>query len=181
MSVLPRFYTGLGKLRIGHRLERPTGPSSTPTTWPYRFPEVDEALAHVTARCRQLRELDVLRYGRLLFSDVSLTIIARNCRNLPKLTCLAEVSDVGLVALAQGCKQLEYLKISYWDRALEFTHEGVMAVARCCNLLKALELPPSSTVEDPALVALGQYCPQLRSLSAPGWDRITDAAVAALV
>ena len=103
MSVLPRFYTGLGKLRIGHRLERPTGPSSTPTTWPYRFPEVDEALAHVTVRCRQLRELDVLRDGRLLFSDVSLTIVARNCRNLQKLTCSADVSDVGLAALAQGC------------------------------------------------------------------------------
>ena len=182
MSVLPRFYTGLGKLRIGQRLKtRPASSSSTPTTWPYRFPEVDETVAHLTSRCRQLRELDARLDGRLLFSDVSLTIIARNCRNLQKLTCSADVSDVGLAALAQGCKQLEHLKIGCWIRAPEFTHEGVMAVARGCNLLKELELPSSSTVGDPALVALGQYCPQLRSLSAPGWDRITDAAVAALV
>ena len=185
MSVLPRFYTGLGKLRIGHHLrDLPYRPPSTPTTWPYRFPETDEVVAHLTSMCRQLRELDVLRYGRLLFSDVSLTIVARNCRNLQKLTCSADVSDVGLAALAQGCKQLEHLKIGYW-KALEFTHEGVMAVARGCNLLKELELPPSSTVGDPALVALGQYCPLLRSLSSSGaglgWTSITDAAVAALV
>ena len=60
-----------------------------------------------------------------------------------------------------------------------------MAVARGCNLLKELELPSSTTVEDPALVALGQYCPLLRSLSSSGaglgWTSITNAAVAALV
>ena len=55
-----------------------------------------------------------------------------------------------------------------------------MAVARSCRLLKTLCLPSAGKVEDPALLALGQYCPLLRSLSFHG-SGITDAAVAALV
>ena len=65
MSVLPRFYTGLGKLHIGLLPRRDTDTGS-----PYRryrrfpkvdlrFPALDEALKHLTLRCTQLRELDV--------------------------------------------------------------------------------------------------------------------------
>ena len=57
MSVLPRFYTGLHKLRLGylrdHTASRPF------LEVDHRFPAVDEALAHVTSRLSQLRELDV--------------------------------------------------------------------------------------------------------------------------
>ena len=183
MSVLPRFYTGLRKLSLGYLHRATDYQSRRLLELDHRFPAVDEALARVTLRCTQLRELDV-RQG---MSNVSLTIVASNCRNLQKFTCSSAVSggsisDVGLAALAQGCKQLEHLQIlgrSYSQA--EFTHEGVMAVARSCCLLKTLELMTSSVVEDPALVALGQHCPLLRKLSCPGWDRITDAAVAALV
>ena len=55
-----------------------------------------------------------------------------------------------------------------------------MAIARGCHLLKTLDLASSCTIEDPALVALGQHCPLLRSFKGPGWDRITDAALTAL-
>ena len=182
-SVLPRFYTGLRKLRIAD-LHRATASQSRFPDEEDPFSAVDEALAHVTLRCTQLRQLEVFCHG---MSNVSLTIVASNCRNLRKLTCGSggSISDVGLAALAQGCKQLEHLQIleitgrSYSQPG--FTHEGVMAVARSCCLLKTLELVTSSVVEDPALVALGQHCPLLRKLSCPGWDRITDAAVAALV
>ena len=185
MSVLPRFYTGLRKLSLGYLHRATDYQSRRLLELDHRFPAVDEALARVTLRCTQLRELDV-RQG---MSNVSLTIVASNCRNLQKLTCGSAdggglISDVGLAALAQGCKQLEHLQIiggSYSQPQPEFTQEGVMAVARSCCLLKTLELMTSSVVEDPALVALGQHCPLLRKLSCPGWDRITDAAVAALV
>ena len=57
MSVLPRFYTGLRKLRLGY-LDDDT--ASRPfLEVDHRFPAVDEALAHVTSRLSQLRELDV--------------------------------------------------------------------------------------------------------------------------
>ena len=88
---------------------------------------------------------------------------------------------MGLALLAQGCKQLEHLEIQIHDRQEGLTHEGVVAIARSCRLLKTLWLPNSPKVEDPALVALGQHCPLLRSLRGSGWNRITDAAVADLV
>ena len=180
-SVLPRFYTGLRKLRIAD-LHRATASQSRFPDEDDPFSAVDEALAHVTLRCTQLRQLEVFCHG---MSNVSLTIVASNCRNLQKLTCGSGglISDVGLAALAQGCKQLEHLEIlglPGYSRSRGFTHEGVMAVARSCRLLKTLELPASRTLEDPALLALSQYCPLLRSLSFHGSD-ITDAAVAALV
>ena len=194
MSVLPRFYTGLGKLRIG-LLPRRIDPPSATTDSPYRryhrfpkvdlrFPVLDEALRHLTSSCTQLRELDVARQHSEM-SNVSLMIVASNCSNLQKLTFGSggSIFDVGLAALAQGCKQLEHLEIlglPGYSRSRGFTHEGVMAVARSCRLLKTLELPASRTLEDPALLALSQYCPLLRSLSFHGSD-ITDAAVAALV
>ena len=189
MSVLPRFYTGLRKLRLGYLDE--AGTASRPSLEvDHRFPAVDEALAHVTSRLTQLRELDV----DPAMSNVSLMIVASNCRNLQKLACTGSgISDAGLAALAQGCKQLEHLQIGFttpWlHHALaefthgapaEFTHEGVVAIARGCCLLKTLLLPNSPMVEDPALVALGKHCPLLRSLRGPGWNRITDAAVTAL-
>ena len=174
MSVLPRFYTGLRKLRLGdvhdHTASRPF------LEVDHRYPAVDEALAHVTSRCTQLRELDV---GAEM-SDVSLMIVASKCPHLQKLVCPGDgMSDVGLAALPQGCKQLEHLRIHGRYRQ-EFTHKGVVAVARSCRLLKTLDLAFPCTVEDPALVALGQHCPLLRSLRGPGWDRITDAALTAL-
>ena len=183
MSVLPRFYTGLRKLRLGHLDEgtaswRSLGAPEVNR----RFPAVDEALAHVTSRLTQLREL-VVDPG---LSNVSLTIVASNCSNLRKLTFSSGqkqpgLSDVGLAALAQGCKQLEHLEIRIHARLEGLTHEGVVAIARSCRLLKTLWLPSSPNVEDPALVALGQHCPLLHSLRGSGWNRITDAAVAALV
>ena len=190
MSVLPRFYKGLRKLHLGYVLNRTASRPSREVY--YRFP-ADEALAHVTSRCTQLRELDVDPE----MSNVSLMIVASNCPNLQKLACSGSgISDVGLAALAQGCKQLEHLQIRGWRRYSqpelrysqpglrcslpELTHEGVVAIARGCHLLKTLDLASSCTIEDPALVALGQHCPLLRSLKGLGWDRITDAAVAAL-
>ena len=181
MSVLPRFYTGLRKLRLGH-LDEATA-SSHSLAVDHRFPAADEALARVTSQLRvmsQLRELVVDPE----ISNFSLTIIAGNCSNLQKLKFSSgQISDVGLALLAQGCKQLEHLDIRVHDRQQleEFTHEGVVAIARSCRRLKTLRLANSSKVEDPALVALGQHCPLLRSLRGSGWNRITDAAVAALV
>ena len=179
MSVLPRFYTGLRKLRLEYLHEctayRPF------LEVDHRFPAVDEALAHVTSRCTQLRELHCNTHNWM--SNVSLMIVASNCPHLQKLACSGDVmSDVGLAALAQGCKQLEHLQIRGWHPRSqpEFTHEGVVAIARSCRLLKTLALTPSCRIEDPALVALGQHCPLLRLLRGSHWERITDAAVAAL-
>ena len=122
MSVLPRFYAGLGKLHIG-LLPRRIDPPSATTDSPYRryrrfpkvdlrFPALDEALKQLTSSCTQLRELDVAcqRDG---MSNVSLMIVASNCSNLQKLTFGSgvSISDVGLAALAEGCKQLEHLQI----------------------------------------------------------------------
>ena len=152
MFVLPRFYTGLRKLHLGGLYESDT--ASRPfLEVDHRFPAVDEALAHVTSRLSQLRELDV---GPEM-SNVSLMIIASNCPNLQKLACFGSgISDVGLAALAQGCKQLEHLQIGFTTPGLhhalaefthgapaEFTHEGVVAIARGCRLLKTLLLPNS--------------------------------------
>ena len=109
----------------------------------HRFPAVDEALAQVTSRCTQLRELHVAP----AMSNVSLMIVASNCPNLQKLACSGSgISDVGLAALAQGCKQLEHLDIRFWCSLPEFTHEGVVAIARSCRLLKTLDLASSSRI-----------------------------------
>ena len=177
MTVLPRFYTRLRKLRLGDLRNRTASRPFLEVD--HRFPAVDEALARVTSRCRLLRELDVDPE----MSNVSLMIVASNCPNLQKLACPGSgMSDVGLAALAQGCKQLEHLRIHCWYTrvGLAFTHEGVVAIAHSCRLLKTLDLASSSRIEDPALVALGQHCPLLCSFKGPGWDRITDAAVTAL-
>ena len=57
MSVLPRFYTGLRKLRLGYLHDHTASRPSVEVD--HRFPAVDEALAQVTSRLSQLRELDV--------------------------------------------------------------------------------------------------------------------------
>ena len=72
---------GLHKLRLGGLQER--NASRPFLEVDHRFPAVDEALARVTSRCTQLRELDV---GPRL-SNFSLMIVASNCPNLQKLAC----------------------------------------------------------------------------------------------
>ena len=54
MTVLPRFYTGLRKLRLGYIHDR-TAFRPARLEVDHRFPAVDEALAHVTSRLTQLR------------------------------------------------------------------------------------------------------------------------------
>ena len=88
-----------------------------------------------------------LEDGIIEMSNVSLMIVASNCPNLQKLACSGSgISDVGLAALAQGCKQLEHLDIRFWCSLPEFTHEGVVAIARSCRLLKTLDLASSSRI-----------------------------------
>ena len=64
--------------------------------------------------------------------DYTLEIIARNCPILEILDLRAceMVTDMGLIAIAEGCQELKYLNVGRVKGGERITCDGVDAIAR---------------------------------------------------
>ncbi|KAL3697584.1 hypothetical protein R1sor_011660 [Riccia sorocarpa] len=87
-----------------------------------------------------LPELVELHMEKLQLSDRGLQAVAR-CKNLEVLYVVKapECTNVGLSAVATGCRKLRKLHVDGW-KASRVGDEGLLSVARACNDLQELVL-----------------------------------------
>lgn len=80
---------------------------------------------------------------------------------------VSRVTDVGLTAVAEGCKRLEGLLMRHlYGEQAAVTDAGIVLVAAACPNLSLLDLSGcKQRVTSVALRAIGQHCPRLSSLS----------------
>ena len=72
-----------------------------------------------------------------------------------------EVSDDGVVALVQGCPQLEIIDIT---ACCYLTAVSIAAIAACCPLLKGIDIRAKILLHGGDITAFVQGCPQLTSI-----------------
>eukprot|EP00899_Mesostigma_viride_P028492 jgi/Mesvir1/8828/Mv02729-RA.1 len=95
-------------------------------------------------------------------TGLTLEGIAANCKGLTYLN-LADckgVTDAGIVALARSCRGLQALDIS----KSQVGDEGVVAVARSCRGLRRLAVSYCKHVSDDSAAQLGSRCKRLEQL-----------------
>lgn len=108
-------------------------------------------------------------------NDASLAALGVHCPNLKRLDIavgwLADDIDVGLFAFAEGCKNLEELKIydmGFYMDADSVSSAGLTAVAMSSTKLRKLTLESLFNLEGDELIAFGVNCPLLESLIIDG-------------
>ena len=135
---------------------RPTVSPSPPTPSPGL---TDAGMVQIGRQCPDLRHLDISSRNQN-WDHPAPGVRAGDTR----------VTDVGLTAVAEGCKRLEGLVVRHLrgERAA-VTDAGIALVAAVCPNLSLLDLSGCQRqVTGTALRAVGQHCSRLRSLSVEG-------------
>ncbi|GBG77388.1 hypothetical protein CBR_g23719 [Chara braunii] len=160
-------------------------------------PLTSDAIAYLASGCRRLTHLQLDYQGNC---DGGLTAIGSFCRDLVELklsadpidvnpdgvdiefTTASDVTDVGLSALARGCRHLEVLEIS---ECPNLTGASFRAIAQGCPKLRGLALDPGNHHRfnpnwNKGLICLASHCPSLTSLSISkcyvGWTALKEVA-----
>ena len=111
--------------------------------------------------------------------DAGLDILADGCKDLRDLdlSWCGSITDAGLASLAGGCKDLRKLNLHYCE---SITDAGLASLAVGCKDLRDLDLRSCERITDAGLASLAGGCKDLRDLSLHGCRSITDAGVASL-
>ncbi|MCE5316816.1 MAG: BTB/POZ domain-containing protein [Parachlamydia sp.] len=105
-------------------------------------------------------------------NDETMTLIAQYCPHLRTLILDGKgISDVAIHAIAQNCRGLTKLSLTYCKR---LTNASIVQIAKSCPQLQCLNLPESIT--DVALTEVAQHSSQLRRLFICG-SAVTDAGL----
>ena len=165
----------------------------------------DEGVIALVQGCSQLLSLNLQQCTRNI-TDASMIALAQGgCPNLTSLNLCdcKEITDAGVIALAQGCKKLSALnlkfckhitdaavialaqgcpRLSYLDLGWckQITNAAVIALAQGCPRLSHLDLAECYMITDEGVIALAQGCPELATLSLYECERLTDASIIAL-
>ena len=138
----------------------------------------NEVLKSIATLCPKLKTL-LIGQSCGNITDAGVITLAQGCRQLTSLNLshCHKLTDAGVIALAQGCRQLSALNLYACDR---ITDAGVIALAQGCRQLSSLNLYYCGQITDATLRALAVGCPQLSSLDLKYCYQITDVAVIAL-
>jgi hypothetical protein len=128
----------------------------------------------IGSRYPELRELDVLPCS---FDDAALLILATGCPNLSSVPTNAEITDVGIVAVARN-GALTTLVLSPNGNV---TDVGICAVAANCSLLQSIDLGCSVQFTDAALIAVAEGCPLLEDITLYECASLTAATLVSIV
>jgi hypothetical protein len=87
------------------------------------------------------------------------------------------VTDNGLIAVAHGCKKLQYLNLT---DCFQITDKAIQEIASHCHKLKLLNLSNCNQLTNKSLIAVSKYCHELVSISLTRLTHITDKGLIAL-
>ena len=131
---------------------------------------------------RSLTHLDVSYCGLLTDGDCQ-SAIAKFCPYLISLSLQEskQVGDIGFVAIATHCPQLEKLSLARSDLKHRITDVGLLGLADGCGAsLKELDLRGCEMVTDVGVAWIANQAAALEVIILRGCDRITNAGCRAL-
>jgi hypothetical protein len=144
----------------------------------------------VATGCTNLLSLTVEKCG-LQDADASLIMLGRHCHALTDLDFECEesswtsVTDIGLIAVANGCPLLQNLCLS---ECKAITDTSVIRVAEQCPLLKSVilsyctdDLHGDATLSDASLFAFALHSLNLESLDLDFVENVTNTGMTAVV
>lgn len=138
----------------------------------------DGGLRAIAAGCLALEHLDVSRCPRL--TDAGLAEVPARCHRLRHLafaSCHAGTDT--LAAVGAHCQALEHLNANYSQQG-RVSDVGLVAVANGCPALRHLEVCSSSGITDVSLVALAHNCRRIEHVDFSACPRVSDSGVNAL-
>jgi hypothetical protein len=135
----------------------------------------EDTIIAAATLCSQLYHLDL---HSTTLTNAGLRTITQTCRLLHHINigCCDELSDAGIIALAQHCPQLKQLDVS----ELDLTDAAMTALASSCHLLRVLTIGRNNNITDVSILAIAAGCPLLESLCIPLCGNITDDSITAL-
>ncbi|KAM9067210.1 leucine-rich repeat-containing protein 29 isoform X2 [Sarcophilus harrisii] len=122
---------------------------------------------------RALQELDLTACSKLTDNSLAKVLKFPRLRQL-SLSLILEFSDVGLVAVAQGCPSLEHLALSHCGR---LSDGGWARAASFWRRLQHLNLSNCNQLTEQTLATIRQACQQLKVLDVSMSQGISMAAV----
>eukprot|EP00899_Mesostigma_viride_P018928 jgi/Mesvir1/27036/Mv20735-RA.1 len=151
--------------------------------------------------CRRLRTLNLACCAGI--RDDFLAVVAVSCRDLERLDVSdCDVSDNGVIALAQHCHELKHLLLSDCKQVTcasiqhiaegcchleqlvvtrtKVTDAGITAIARRCTKLRHLDVQSCSYVTDAGISEVAAHCPRLQHLGVQGLLHVTDISIIAV-
>jgi len=137
----------------------------------------DVGVVALAQNCAALKTLDL---SDTKITDAALSALANDCHKLQNLdlSCCSNVSDTGVITLAQKCSPLKKLNLN----STLVTDAGVSAVAKNCTNLEDLNLSSDpidagNRITDVALRAIAQHLPTLQLLHLGWCSGISDSGV----
>eukprot|EP00897_Mesotaenium_endlicherianum_P008273 jgi/Mesen1/7474/ME000039S06690 len=130
------------------------------------------------AKCAKLEALVVVKANDC--TDVGLIAVAEGCTELRRIHiegwASGHITDVGLLAIVNQCKQLQELVLV--GHSATVASLSMLAGVSLC--LERLTLAASITVTDAEVACLAQGCPRLKRLCIKACDRVSDLGLIAL-
>eukprot|EP00271_Cylindrocystis_brebissonii_P007055 TRINITY_DN20179_c0_g1_i1.p1 TRINITY_DN20179_c0_g1~~TRINITY_DN20179_c0_g1_i1.p1 ORF type:complete len:853 (+),score=119.48 TRINITY_DN20179_c0_g1_i1:174-2732(+) len=130
------------------------------------------------AQCHKLEALVVVKAPEC--TEAGLSLIAHGCPGLLRLHVegwqAQRMGDVGLLAVATQCRQLQELVLV----SNAVTEVSLTPLATLALSLERLTLCASETVGDPEVAILARGCPALRRLCIKGCPRVANLGIIAL-
>lgn len=142
----------------------------------------DIGVVEVANHCANLQELTLS--GCPLISDKSLEAIGKCSKQLrclvvnEALTGPAEVTDRGIIAIANGCSNLDSLAVC---RCMQVSDISIEITAKKCQQLQKLYISNCNHITDRSILALIQHSIKLKILVAQECLGITDASISVLL
>eukprot|EP00899_Mesostigma_viride_P019363 jgi/Mesvir1/27428/Mv07220-RA.1 len=119
----------------------------------------DAGVSAIAANCRHLEHLDLWRIPSV--TDGSIVAVGAHCPALRHLDVgRTSVGDAGIIGIARGCPELRALDVT--DCA-DVSDDGLVAIAENCRLLEWVKYM-NSRVGDRGIAAIVSHCVQLCSL-----------------
>jgi hypothetical protein len=123
-----------------------------------------------------LTELDL---GISKIADKNIRIMAQKCRSLEKLTLtVCAVTDETLSIFAQNCPNLKEVGLAHCGTYI--TDEGLLALGEHCHSLVSVSVWGCRHITDKGIIFLTQNCPRLEIITFCGCPAITDESLRAI-
>ncbi|KAJ8898931.1 hypothetical protein K2173_008425 [Erythroxylum novogranatense] len=163
--------------------------------------EIDDEGLKSISRCSNL---SILKLGICLnISDEGLALIGMYCSQLTELDLYrsAGITDLGILSIACGCRDLQSINISYCNDITDsslislskcpslttfesrgcplLTSLGLAAIAVGCKQLNKLDIKKCHDIDDAAMLPLAHFCQNLRQINL-SYTSVTDVGLLSL-
>ncbi|CAG8633000.1 7330_t:CDS:2 [Gigaspora rosea] len=119
--------------------------------------------------------LQYLKLGAPIITDISLRAVAHSCINLRhlKLNYNENITDVSIIEIAQNCPYLEYLGL--WRSNI--TDASLKQIAKLCSKLHTLRLIYCPKITDKGIYVIASACSNMQKYKLEDCEEITDISV----